>query len=114
MKSKTGRKAHSKAHPRRKARARARTHRKAKPSAIAIAAPSPSSIPSPRVKICEEVEVGDIGGFGSPDELEEHEKRCGEQATQFCSTCAKNLCGSHYELLHRDHDGPSGHSPVKV
>ncbi len=70
---------------------------------------------APTVKKCEELEVGDIGNFGSPDELEEHEKRCSEPATQFCHTCGRNLCGSHYDLLHRDHDS-AGHfssSPVQ-
>ncbi len=64
----------------------------------------------PTVKKCEELEVGDIGNFGSSDELEEHEKRCSEPATQFCHMCGRNLCGSHYDLLHRDHDS-TGHLP---
>jgi len=64
---------------------------------------------NPALKTCQEVEVGDIGGFGSPDELEEHEKRCSEPATEFCTNCGKNLCRNHYDLIHRDHDS-SGHS----
>jgi hypothetical protein len=56
------------------------------------------------------VEVGDIGGFGSPEKLEAHEKRCGQEATEFCNTCARNLCRNHYELLHRDHDTIDGHT----
>lgn len=64
---------------------------------------------NPALKSCQEVEVGDIGGFGSPEELEEHEKRCSEPATEFCSNCGKNLCRNHYDLIHRDHD-TSGHS----
>ena len=60
------------------------------------------------VKKCEELEVGDIGNFGSPDELEDHEKRCDEPATQFCHTCGRSLCGNHYEILHRDHDVAAG------
>lgn len=59
---------------------------------------------------CEEVEVGDIGGFGNARELEAHEKHCGQQATEFCHTCARRLCNSHYELLHRDHDTTGGHN----
>ncbi len=57
-----------------------------------------------KVKACDEVEVGDVGGFGSPEELEAHEKRCGQEAAEFCHVCSRNLCISHYELLHRDHD----------
>jgi len=62
----------------------------------------------PGFETCEEPEVGDIGGFGDVDAFESHEKLCGEKATEFCGTCGKNLCSSHYELLHRDHDA-SGH-----
>jgi hypothetical protein len=54
--------------------------------------------------------VGDIGGFGSPEELEEHQKRCSEPATEFCGNCGRNLCRNHYEMLHRDHDRMSEHS----
>src|SRR5437879_4948956 len=63
----------------------------------------------PGFKTCEEPEVGDIGGFGDVDAFESHEKLCGEKATEFCGTCAKNLCTSHYELLHRDHDAGGHH-----
>ena len=69
---------------------------------------SPETVQAPTVKKCEELEVGDIGNFGSSDELEEHEKRCSEPATQVCHTCGRNLCNSHYDLLHRDHDS-AGH-----
>jgi hypothetical protein len=69
--------------------------------------PTPNMTISPSVKTCQEVEVGDIGGFGSPNELEEHEKRCSEPATEFCSNCGKNLCRNHYDLIHRDHDTSS-------
>ena len=72
---------------------------------------SPEMIHAPAVKKCEELEVGDIGNFGSPDELEDHEKRCSEPATQFCHTCVRNLCTNHYELLHRDHDTTAGSLP---
>ena len=69
---------------------------------------SPGTVYAIVVKKCEELEVGDIGNFGSPGELEDHEKRCSEPATQFCHTCGRNLCGNHYELLHRDHDVTAG------
>ena len=63
----------------------------------------------PGFETCEEPEVGDIGGFGDVDAFESHEKLCGEKATEFCGTCGKNLCSSHYELLHRDHDAGGRH-----
>jgi len=109
MKSKTRPKAKKKAYTRTKTRTKTHISAKAKPNSTAFPTPSPGFTPTPAIKTCEEVEVGDIGGFGSPEELEEHEKRCTEKATQVCSTCAKNLCNSHYDLLHRDHDGASGH-----
>ncbi|HET7404645.1 MAG TPA: hypothetical protein VFJ63_00855 [Candidatus Bathyarchaeia archaeon] len=70
----------------------------------------PSLTTSIAVKTCQELEVGDIGGFGSTAELEEHEKRCSEPATEFCTNCGRNLCHNHYDLLHRDHDTISGHT----
>ncbi len=66
--------------------------------------PTFTSASLPKVKTCEEVEIGDIGGFGSIEELESHENRCTQPATELCNACARNLCGTHYELLHRDHD----------
>ena len=63
-----------------------------------------SSVSNLKIKTCEEVEVGDIGGFGSTEELESHENRCAQPATQQCTTCRRNLCGTHYELLHQEHD----------
>ncbi len=72
-----------------------------KPAITKTALPSPSEM---KVKTCEEVEIGDIGGFGSTEELESHENRCAQTATQLCASCGRNLCGAHYELLHRDHD----------
>src|SRR5437660_11635168 len=97
----------SKAQP--KSKPHARTGTKAARRAIVESIPSPNVTLNPALKTCQEVEVGDIGGFGSPDELEEHEKRCAEPATEFCSNCGKNLCRNHYDLIHRDHDS-SGHS----
>jgi len=61
----------------------------------------------PNVRTCEEVEIGDIGGFGSTEELEAHEERCTQPVTTSCATCSKNLCSTHYEFLHRDHDTSS-------
>jgi len=66
--------------------------------------PAATSTSLPGVNTCEEVEVGDIGGFGSIEELESHENRCTQPATELCNACARKLCGTHYELLHRDHD----------
>ncbi len=96
----------SKTHKRTKTHARTRT-RAVQPARVDLA-PKPDTIVNPNVKACQELEVGDIGGFGSPEELEEHEKRCGEPATEFCSGCGKNLCHAHYDLLHRDHDSLTG------
>jgi hypothetical protein len=97
----------SKSHTKSKTRARSRT--KTAHSAIVEAIPSLNVPLNPALKACQEVEIGDIGGFGSPEELEEHEKRCSEPATEFCTNCGKNLCRNHYDLIHRDHD-TSGHS----
>ncbi len=63
----------------------------------------------PKPNTCEEVEIGDIGGFGSIEELESHENRCTQPATELCNACSKKLCGTHYELLHRDHDSGLKH-----
>jgi hypothetical protein len=110
MKSKKKAKAHSKSKTRTKpkshakTKARVRTGTKTPGSAIMEAVPSMEVALNPALKTCQEVEVGDIGGFGSPDELEEHEKRCSEPATEFCTNCGKNLCRNHYDLIHRDHD----------
>ncbi len=83
---------------------------RASPRPSTVSNPSLSPLHVPRVKTCEEVEVGDIGGFGSTEELESHENRCSQSATEFCNSCARNLCSSHYELLHRDHDAVQVHS----
>jgi hypothetical protein len=74
---------------------------------------------SPDFKLCEEVEVGDIGGFGvTNEERMERETRCTQRATQFCKNCARNLCNTHYDLLHKDHDNVvklgSGPNPVQL
>lgn len=96
-------------------KSKTRVRKKARPVQRRLRTPlSPTTVttpPAPSIpgfKTCEEPEVGDIGGFGDVDAFESHEKLCGEKATEFCGTCGKNLCSSHYELLHRDHDA-SGH-----
>ena len=105
--SKSKSRAKSKSHA--KGKTRARTGTKTVHSALVESIHSPNVTLNPALKTCQEVEVGDIGGFGSPDELEEHEKRCSEPATEFCANCGKNLCRNHYDLIHRDHV-TSGHS----
>src|SRR6266568_8984765 len=105
--SKSKSRAKSKSHA--KGKTRARTGTKTVHSAIVESIPNPNVTLNPALKTCQEVEIGDIGGFGSPDELEEHEKRCSEPATEFCTNCGKSLCRNHYDLIHRDHDA-SGHS----
>lgn len=102
-------KARSKSKPHTKSKTRVPSRTKTAHSTMVDAAPSLIATMNPALKTCQEVEIGDIGGFGSPEELEEHEKRCSEPATEFCSNCGKNLCRNHYDLIHRDHD-TSGHS----
>src|SRR5260370_24326895 len=102
-------KPHTKSKSHTKSKTRPRSGTKTAPSTVVEAIPSLNVTPNPALKTCQEVEIGDIGGFGSPEELEEHEKRCSEQATEFCNNCGKNLCRNHYDLIHRDHD-TSGHS----
>jgi hypothetical protein len=103
-------KPHTKSKSHRKSKTQARTTTKNAHSAVVFeSTPSLNVNLNPALKTCQEVEIGDIGGFGSPEELEEHEKRCSEPATEFCTNCGKNLCRNHYDLIHRDHD-TSGHS----
>ena len=54
-----------------------------------------------KTKTCEEIETGGFGGF---DETMATSNRCTEPATAFCDSCAKSLCGVHYDALHRGHD----------
>jgi len=114
MKSKKKAKTRSKSkkHTRSKSHTKSKTHPRAATrtahSNVVETTPSLNVTLNPALKTCQEVEIGDIGGFGSPEELEEHEKRCSEPATEFCSNCGKNLCRNHYDLIHRDHD-TSGH-----
>ena len=115
MKSKKRAKTRSKTKPHTKSKSHTKSKTHARPgtktahSTIVEATPGLNVTLNPALKTCQEVEIGDIGGFGSPEELEEHEKRCSEPATEFCSNCGKNLCRNHYDLIHRDHD-TSGHS----
>lgn len=110
MKSKTRQKARTP--PRRKkTKDKPRTVRKSE-SKHGVPARKVSITPRPDFKVCQEVEVGDIGGFGDTAELEQHEKKCGDRATEYCMTCGKNLCQIHYILMHGDHDstGRTGQS----
>ena len=102
-------KPHSKSKLHTKSKTRVLSGTRSTHSSIVGATPSLNVTLNPALKTCQEVEIGDIGGFGSPEELEEHEKRCSEPATEFCTNCGKNLCRNHYDLIHRDHD-TSGHS----
>ncbi|SRR6266702_2964059 len=110
MKSKTKPKSNTHANPQHNAG----THH-VNPHPTAATHPSPThhpttpSSPSPqhsahenlKTKSCEEVETG---GFGAFDETMETSNRCTERATEFCTSCAKDLCGVHYDALHRGHD----------
>lgn len=118
-------KAKAKAKTRSKPKTKAKTKAKAKGTrttrAITTTRPSPITPPalSSDFKTCEEVEVGDIGGFGiTSEERMERETRCPQRATQFCTNCQRNVCNTHYELLHKDHDltvrHDSGQNPVQV
>ena len=106
-KKKSKPKTHSKSKTHKKTNSKIREPRKIEASPI-----SPESNPNltlnTSLKSCQELEVGDIGGFGSPEELEEHQKRCSEPATEFCTNCGRNLCRNHYDMIHRDHDGSTG------
>jgi hypothetical protein len=106
-------KAKSKSKAKTKSRSKTKAKSKKARTTKASAAPRPASITtptfSPDFKTCEEVEVGDIGGFGiTTEERMERETRCTQRATQFCKNCMRNLCNTHYDLLHKDHDNPAG------
>src|SRR5215471_12933650 len=100
----------SKSHAKSKSKTRRISRLKASPTSNIESMPTPTMTSTNiSMKTCQEVEVGDIGGFGSTQELESHEKRCSETATEFCSHCGKNLCRNHFDLMHRDHDN-TGHT----
>src|SRR5947208_15117288 len=98
MKSKKKAKTRSKSKPRAKSKAHtkskthARTGTKAAHPTIVESIPSPNVTLNTALKMCQEVEVGDIGGFGSPHELEYHEKRCAGPPTELCRNSRKYLC----------------------
>lgn len=109
MKSKKRSKTHKRTSTHTKKRSKTRRTPRAGQATHVASSPTPPPTRISIIKTCGEMEVGDIGGFGSPEELEAHERRCGRDATEFCNTCGRNLCGNHYELLHRDHDTTRGH-----
>ena len=107
----------SKKKPKAKTHSKTKTHKKTKtvthaPRKPVTSTTMPESNPNltlnTSLKDCQEMEVGDIGGFGSTEELEEHQKRCSEPATEFCTRCGRNLCRNHYDMIHRDHDRSTG------
>jgi hypothetical protein len=119
MKAKSKAKAKAKTRSKHKTSAKPKTRRTTRVGPATR--PATIAIPNltPDFKACEEVEVGDIGGFGiTTEERMERETHCTQHATEFCKSCAKNLCNTHYELLHEDHDNPIGHdsgpSPVQI
>src|SRR5437870_1700809 len=87
MKSKKKAKTRSKSKPRAKSKShsksktRARSATKTPHSASVDSIPSPNVTLNPALKTCQEVEIGDIGGFRCPDEPEAPGKRCSERAT---------------------------------
>jgi hypothetical protein len=99
QKTKSGKKLHAKKPVRNKSRRATKTQ--SNRGMVNTTVPSSSN---PKIQACEEVEIGDIGGFGSTEELESHENRCSQPATKLCTACGRNLCGTHYELLHWGHD----------
>ena len=116
MKSKSkAKKASSKS----KTRTKPKTHRTTRARVVPKPMTAANPYTSPDFKLCEEIEVGDIGGFGvSSEERMERERRCAQRATQFCKNCARNVCNTHYELLHKDHDNAvklgTGPNPVQL
>jgi hypothetical protein len=116
-------KAKSKAKAKTKSKRRTRAKPKKSHTTRTKVAPRPAPVATPTLsldfKTCEELEVGDIGGFGiTTEERMERETRCTQRATQFCKNCMRNLCNTHYDLLHKDHDNPVGNdagpSPVQM
>ena len=116
MKSKSKSK---KTRTRSKTQAKPKTHRTTRATTTPRTMSTPNPYTSPDFKLCEEIEVGDIGGFGVTSEGRmERETRCTQRATQFCKNCERNLCSTHYDLLHKDHDSVvklgSGPNPVQL
>jgi hypothetical protein len=88
-------------------------HSEHHPTTFGTPNPQHSTHENFKTKTCEEIETGGFGGF---DETMATSNRCTERATDFCSSCAKNLCSVHYDALHRGHDSfnsqPSGHGLI--
>jgi hypothetical protein len=78
------------------------THPEHHPTNFGSRSPQHGTHETLKAKTCEEIETGGFGGF---DETMATSNRCIERATEFCNSCAKNLCGVHYDALHRGHDG---------
>jgi len=76
-------------------------HTEHHPTASGTPTPQHTTHESLKTKTCEEIETGGFGGF---DETMATSNRCTERATDFCNSCAKNLCSVHYDALHRGHD----------
>ncbi|OLD14466.1 MAG: hypothetical protein AUI50_03875 [Crenarchaeota archaeon 13_1_40CM_2_52_14] len=117
MKVKHKAKGKTRSKPRTRAKSKTSRTTRARTATMRTATTTPNL--SPDFKTCEEVEVGDIGGFGiTSEERMERETRCSQRATQFCTSCARNLCDTHYDLLHKDHDNIVRHdsapSPVQT
>src|SRR3989442_4164976 len=89
-------KPHTKSKSHSKSKTHARTGTKTTHPTMIESIPSPNVTLNPAVKTCQEVEIGDIGGFRSPDDLEEHEKRCSEPATKSCTHFGTDHCLNHY------------------
>src|SRR5947199_9428041 len=97
---KAKRKAKAKTRSKPKTRAKSKTSRttRARTTTMPTATTTPNL--SADFKTCEEVEVGDIGGFGiTSEEWMERETRCSQRATQFCTSCVSSLCNSQYYVL---------------
>src|SRR5438093_13019987 len=112
---KAKRKAKAKTRSKPKTRAKSKTSRttRARTTTMPTATTTPNL--SADFKTCEEVEVGDIGGFGiTSEERMERETRCSQRETQFCKSCVRNLCITHYDLLDKDDEIIVGHysSPI--
>src|SRR2546428_12890642 len=102
MKTKHKAKAKTKSKP--KTRAKPKTSRTTRTSA----ATTPTSITTPNLspdfKNCEEIEVGDIGGFGiTNEERMAREIHCTPRETQLCPRWAKHLFDTHFDIPHKEH-----------
>jgi hypothetical protein len=105
MKSKTKPKSNTHTHPEHNTHptpaATTHPHPEHHPATFGTPNPQHTNHESLKTKTCEEIETGGFGGF---DETMATSNRCTERATDFCNSCAKNLCSVHYDALHRGHD----------